>query len=512
MERLLIFDTTLRDGEQSPGFSMTPRQKLRTAGLLAELGVDIIEAGFPVSSDSDFDSVRQIASQIQGPTIAGLARCHATDIERAAQALEAADNARLHVFIATSPLHRQHKLRMSRDEVLTQAVAGVECARGWLSDIEFSAEDALRTEPEFLAEVITEVIAAGATTINIPDTVGYATPDEMGALIAYLRREVSNIDQAVISCHCHNDLGLAVANSLAAVQAGARQVECTISGIGERAGNCALEELVMALKTRQDQFPCASRIDTRRLVPASRLVAAVTGNFIPRNKAVVGENAFAHESGIHQHGMLAHRETYEIMRPEDVGLSRSELVLGKHSGRHAIGERCRELGYRLSDEELTDLCQRFKSLAAVKRRLFDADLTALIEGQAAHGGNPWQLVSLRADSSLGAGSPPAATLVLRDAQQRLVREAAVGDGPVDAICQALQRATGCELTLTALHMRNITEGEDAQGEAQIRAVHRQQEYRGHGISTDIVAACALALLDIINRICRQQRNPDHQAA
>lgn len=511
-EPIRIFDTTLRDGEQSPGFSMTPKQKLRVARMLEELGVDVIEAGFPVSSEGAFSAVRQIAQQVRHSRVAALARCQPGDIESAARALEPAAQGRIHVFIATSPLHREYKLKMSRAAVLEQAVAGVQAARRWCEDVEFSAEDALRTEPEFLAQVVEAVIAAGATTVNLPDTVGYTTPAEMAACISQLRQRVSNIQQAVISCHCHDDLGLAVANSLAAVQAGARQIECTINGIGERAGNAALEEVVMAIHTRRDLFPQPTRIQTQRLQPTSRMVAAVTGQFIPRNKAIVGENAFAHESGIHQHGMLAHRETYEIMRPEDVGVQRSELVLGKHSGRAAIAERCKALGYPLDDAELDELYQRFKALADRKRRLFDADLEALLSDGGNAPGPGWELVSLRADSSVGAGSPPSASLALRDAQGRLVREAAVGDGPVDALCKALQRATGYEMKLMALQMRNISEGEDAQGEAQIRVLHQQREYRGHGLSTDIVAACALALVDIVNRIHRHLATPGHQAA
>lgn len=521
MQLVKIFDTTLRDGEQSPGCAMSKRQKVRIALQLEALGVDIIEAGFPISSDGAFEAVQQVAKSVQHSTIAALARCQTKDIETAAKALEPAAHSRLHVFIATSPLHRQYKLKMSTAEVIEHAVKGVEQARQWCDDIEFSAEDAIRTEPEFLAQVLEAVINAGATTVNVPDTVGYATPDEMAERFQYLQQHVKNIQQAVLSCHCHNDLGLATANSLAAVQHGARQVECTINGIGERAGNCALEEIVMALKTRADHLQCTTNIRTPLLLNTSRRVAAVTGQFIPRHKAIVGENAFAHESGIHQHGILANRETYEIMRPEDVGMTHSELVLGKHSGRHAVANRCRELGYQLDEEALERLYTGFKTLADKKQRIFDADLEALLNDDQ-HSSSPcWSLVSLRADSHLGESSTPTASLVLRHQNKGTVREAATGDGPVDAICKAIQRATKIQLKLTALAMRNITEGEDAQGEAQIRAQHivdgqaqekDSTEYRGHGVSTDIVAACALALLNIINTIERQSYNTKHQAA
>jgi 2-isopropylmalate synthase len=335
-DRVRIFDTSLRDGEQSPGCSMTPPQKLRFAHALAELGVDAIEAGFPASSDADRDAVRAIAREVRGSTITTLARCHEGDIEACAKALEGALHPRIHVFISTSPLHREHKLGLSKAEVLERAVMGVERARRHVDDVEFSAEDALRTEPEFLVEICSAAIAAGARTLNIPDTVGYTTPSEIRALFEYLRKNVRDADQAVFSAHCHNDLGLAVANSLAAIEGGARQVECTVNGIGERAGNCALEELVMALRVRGNYYGAHTRIDARRLVPTSRLLARITGMAVQRNKAIVGQNAFAHEAGIHQHGMLTHRETYEIMRPEEVGFARSQLVLGKHSGRHAL--------------------------------------------------------------------------------------------------------------------------------------------------------------------------------
>jgi 2-isopropylmalate synthase len=381
-ERVRVFDTTLRDGEQAPGFSMSRAQKLRIAQALAELGVDVIEAGFPRASDGDFESVRAIATDIQGPVICGLARAQFADIEAVARATGKARHARIHIFLATSPIHREHKLGMSRGQVLETGFAAVRRARELCDDVEFSAEDAIRTEPEFLVEALSTMIEAGATTVNVPDTVGYTTPGEIGALFARLAREVRGIGRVVLSAHCHNDLGLGVANSLAALANGARQVECTIGGIGERAGNAALEEIVMALRTRGDLFHLATGVRTPLLYPTARLLADLVGAVIPRNKAIVGENAFAHESGIHQHGMLKHRETYEIMRPEDVGFSRTQLVLGKHSGRHALRERLASLGHEFDETQLDAVFARFKTLADKKKEVFDSDLDALALGRA----------------------------------------------------------------------------------------------------------------------------------
>ena len=366
-----IFDTTLRDGEQSPGASMNLTEKIEVAHALSQLGVDIIEAGFPIASPGDFESVREIARAVREPIICGLARCNDSDIDRAWEALAEAARPRIHVFLATSAIHREFKLRMDEDEVVRRAVAGVRRARENCEDIEFSPEDAARTEIDFLCRVVEEVIDAGATTVNIPDTVGYATPQQMFDVIHALRNRVPNIDKAILSVHCHDDLGLAVANSLAAVQAGAGQVECTINGIGERAGNCSLEEIVMALKTRADLYKCQSQIATQRLVPTSRLVANITGIQVPRNKAIVGRNAFAHEAGIHQDGMLKDRSTYEIMRPEDVGLERTDLVLGKHSGRAALADRAAVLGYQLTGEQLQTVFEQFKLLADRKKEIYD---------------------------------------------------------------------------------------------------------------------------------------------
>src|SRR5437870_7398476 len=381
-DHVLIFDTTLRDGEQSPGCSMNTAEKLEVAGALVEMGVDIIEAGFPIASPGDFEAVREIANTIRGNSvIAGLARCNDADIDRAWEALKRAKQSRIHVFLATSAIHREFKLKMTREEVLARAVASVKRAVSYCDDVEFSPEDAARTERDFLCQIVEAAIEAGATTVNIPDTVGYATPQEYGATIALLMNREPNIDKAVISTHCHNDLGLAVANSLAAVENGAGQIECTINGIGERAGNCSLEEVVMAMKTRADHYHCTTGIHTPRLVPTSRLVSSITGVHVQRNKAIVGRNAFAHEAGIHQDGMLKERSTYEIMNPEDVGLMRTDLVLGKHSGRHALRQRVRDLGYHLSDAQLQRVFDAFKVLADKKKDIYDGDIIALIEQQ-----------------------------------------------------------------------------------------------------------------------------------
>jgi 2-isopropylmalate synthase len=376
-DRVLIFDTTLRDGEQAPGCSMTPSEKLRVAGALAELGVDVIEVGFPAASRGDRESVRAIAQEIDGPILCALARCNPADIELAAEALRDAPRHRIHVFLATSAIHRQYKLNMTREEILQIAIEGVRTARDLCEDVEFSPEDASRTDLEFLAQVVEAAIEAGASTVNIPDTVGYAVPDEFAELFRYLRKNVRGIEGIRLSVHCHDDLGMAVANSLTAVLAGARQVECTINGIGERAGNCSLEEVVMALKTRAGFFNACTGINTQHLCSTSRLVSTVTGLPVPRNKAVVGENAFAHEAGIHQHGMLRHHSTYEIFRPEDVGLSRSQLVLGKHSGRHAFRDRVKALGFELDEGQLNRAFEQFKTLADKKKTLVDRDIEAL---------------------------------------------------------------------------------------------------------------------------------------
>jgi 2-isopropylmalate synthase len=502
MAEIKIFDTSLRDGEQSPGFSMSLRQKLRVARALAELKVDVIEAGFPAASPGDFEAVQAVASEIKGPVIAALCRTLPGDIEACGAALQPAAHKRIHTFIATSPIHRKEKLGMSREAVIRNAVEGVTLARSLVDDVEFSAEDGIRTERAYLAEVLAAVIEAGATTVNIPDTVGYSTPNEMYELFKWLSETVPGIGNVTMSTHCHNDLGLAVANSLSAVEGGARQIECTLNGIGERAGNCALEEVVMAMRTREDRYGHHTNINTRRLHMASHLLAAVTGNFVPRNKAVVGENAFAHESGIHQHGMLAARETYEIMRPEDVGVVNSQLVLGKHSGKHAVIDRARAMGYELEGPELDEVMVRFKELADRKKRIFDADLEAIITGSQTNTVGPWTLQWLSVVSRVSGEEEPTASITLAHENGSTATQTGEGDGPVDAIVKALEAITGYDIVVLNLAMRSISLGEDAQGESSMRATVDGVEYSGHGLSTDIVAACAEALLEIINRAGR----------
>ncbi|KRF02163.1 2-isopropylmalate synthase [Frateuria sp. Soil773] len=500
-DRVRIFDTTLRDGEQTPGFSMDRRAKLRMAQMLEALGVDVLEAGFPQASPDDFAAVSEIARTLQGPTICALARCVPGDIDSAGRALERARHSRIHLFLSTSPLHREHKLGMSKAQVLDAAVAAIERARGLCHEVEFSAEDSTRTEPDFLAEVFSAAVAAGATTLNAPDTVGYTTPAEMAERFAWLRRNVKGAERVVFSCHCHNDLGMAVANSLAAVGAGARQVECTINGIGERAGNAALEEIVMALKVRAAHFGVDTRIDTRKLYPASRLLSQLTGQAVQRNKAIVGENAFAHESGIHQHGMLKHRDTYEIMRPQDVGIAETKLVLGKHSGRAALRQRLQALGHAPDEAAMDGIFARFKTLADRKREVHDEDLEAIALGQDPDALGPWRLVQLNTSTHLGGSA--SASVRLRHDDGREAGEAAIGDGPVDAVLRAIERATGSDLQLTDFQVRAVSEGGDAQGQARLTARHDARDWRGHGVSTDIVEATAQAALAIVNRIARQ---------
>ncbi|MBM3980489.1 MAG: 2-isopropylmalate synthase [Planctomycetes bacterium] len=497
--RVIIFDTTLRDGEQSPGCSMNLSEKLEMARALAELGVDVIEAGFPIASPGDFESVRAIARQIQGPTIAGLARCNPTDIDRAADAVKDAAKSRIHVFLATSAIHREHKLRMTAEEVARRAVEGVKRARDRCADIEFSPEDAARTELDFLAEVVERVIEAGATTLNIPDTVGYAVPAHYAAIIRHLKQKVRGIDDCVISVHCHNDLGLAVANSLAALGEGARQVECTINGIGERAGNTSLEEVVMALHTRRDFYKLNTGINTRLLYPLSRKLAHVTGQVVQRNKAIVGQNAFAHEAGIHQDGMLKDRSTYEIMRPEDVGIPRTELVLGKHSGRAALKDRIGHLGYKLTDEQLNRVFDEFKSLADKKKEIYDADIEALAENQLQSGtGNLWTLVGFT--STAGTGSQTSAAVTLRHIDGSVHRDAAIGNGPIDALIKAINRITGAQVKVVDYRVRSVSQDMDAQGEANIEIEYAGKRSRARAVSLDVVEASALAYLEVVNRV------------
>ena len=511
-DRLIIFDTTLRDGEQSPGCSLNPVQKRRMAETLAQLGVDVIEAGYPNASEGDFRSVAEIAREIHGPTICGLARCVDADIRAAIHALAEAERPRVHVFIASSPIHREHKLKLSRAEIVERAVAGVRLARSHVADVEFSAEDATRSEPEFLVELFSAVIAAGASTINVPDTVGFTTPGEYRELIAMLKREVKGLERAVISTHCHDDLGLGVANSLAAIEGGARQVECTLTGIGERAGNAALEEIVMAVRTRPDRYRVRSNIRTERLYGAARTLANLIGTSIPRNKAIIGDNAFAHESGIHQHGMIADRSTYEIMRPEDVGVPGSLLVLGKHSGRAAVRDRLESFGHRVEDGALDRLMVDFKRIADLKKEVYDADLEALWLGIDPHDTGPWHLDSLSVNTAVGGRVHPTVSVVLSDEDGRIVREAATGDGPIDAIARAIARATGDAFEVRDYSVRSITAGGDAQGQATVRAMAAGREYRGQAVSTDVIEASARAMLEVANRIAANSRARERRLA
>jgi 2-isopropylmalate synthase len=497
-DRVIIFDTTLRDGEQSPGFSMNLEEKLQMAWALRDLGVDIIEAGFPIASPGDFEAVREVARQVEGPTIAGLCRSNPADIDRAWEALRDAPRKRIHVFLATSAIHREYKLQMAKEEIVRRSVESVERARGYCEDVEFSPEDGSRTEPDFLAEVCERAIEAGATTVNIPDTVGYAMPNEFVELIRYLKEHVSNIDKAVISVHCHNDLGLAVANSLAAVREGARQVECTINGIGERAGNCSLEEVVMAMRTRPDHYKQKTQIVTERLYPTSNLLARTTGNPVQRNKAIVGQNAFAHEAGIHQHGVLQNRLTYEIMKPEDVGFSKSNLVLGKHSGRHAFRERLSELGYQFEKDTLNRMFESFKKLADKKKEIHDADLEALIEGRVQDFTRSWDIEDLHV--STGTRTLTTATICLRHEEGGEIQEAACGIGPVEAVFNAIERATRTELLLKDYQIRGMTSGRDAEGEVSVEVEHEGRRLRSRAVSRDIIEASAHAFLKVINRI------------
>ena len=496
--QITIFDTTLRDGEQSPGASMNLAEKTEIAQALVALGVDVIEAGFPIASPGDFESVRQIAQSVRGTVICGLARCRDADIDRAWEAVRPAERPRIHVFLATSAVHREFKLKMDMDSIIRQAVASVQRAVGYCSNVEFSPEDASRTEADFLCRVVEAVIDAGATTVNIPDTVGYATPTHMANVIRTLRNRVPNIDKAVISVHCHNDLGMAVANSLAAVEAGAGQVECTINGLGERAGNCSLEEVVMALRTRNDYYHAGTRIQTRRLVPTSRLVSGITGLQVQRNKAIVGQNAFAHEAGIHQDGILKERTTYEIMHPEDVGFAMTELVLGKHSGRAALANRIKAMGFSLTQDQLQTVFEEFKVLADKKKEIYDADIAALIEQQMRVAPDVWSLVGYEMTS--GTGKVPQATLRLRRGDQEVSTQLACGDGPVDAVFLAIEKLTGVTVVCKDFNVHSVTVGKDAQGEVMVQIEHDGRLYRGRGVSTDSVEASAKAFLNAINRI------------
>ena len=502
-EQIFIFDTTLRDGEQSPGVSLNMQEKLEIARQLENLGVDAIEAGFPISSKGDFEGVKAIAQNIRRPVITALARAVRQDIDRAWEAVRYAARPRIHTFIATSDIHMQYKLRMEPEEVLKKAVESVAYAKSLCPEVEFSPEDASRSRPEFLYRILEAVIEAGADVVNIPDTVGYSTPAEFGAFIRGIRDHVKNIGKAVISVHCHNDLGLAVANSLAAVENGARQVECTVNGLGERAGNAAMEELVMALRTRRDYYDFQTHIVTEQIYRSSTLISSLTGMHIQPNKAVVGANAFAHESGIHQHGMMSNRETYEIMTPESIGLKQSQMILGKHSGRHAFEERLAELGYtHLKPEDINDAFQKFKDLADKKKSVMDSDIEALVST------NTLQIPELvRLEYfHITSGNTLIATSTVRVSRDgQSVEEAACGDGPVDAIFHAIERATGQEVTLKDYRIRAITSGKDALGEGIVKVEKDGRTFAGRGISTDIIEASAKAFMNAINKMLYERK-------
>ncbi|CAA7619496.1 2-isopropylmalate synthase [Candidatus Terasakiella magnetica] len=506
--RVIIFDTTLRDGEQSPGASMNLEEKVRIAQALEEMGVDVIEAGFPIASNGDFEAVEAVAKVIKNATICGLARATKGDIERCAQAIKPAPRGRIHTFLSTSPLHMKYKLQMEPDAVLAKVAESVAYARNFTDDVEWSAEDGSRTEHDFLCACVEAAIAAGAGTINIPDTVGYAVPDEYGALIAMLFNRVPNIDKAVISVHCHNDLGLAVANSLAAIACGARQVECTINGLGERAGNAAMEEIVMALRTRPDHLPYKTNIKTENITRASRLVSTITGFVVQPNKAIVGKNAFAHESGIHQDGVLKHAQTYEIMTPESVGLHRSNLVMGKHSGRAAFKAKLKELGYELGDNAVEDAFTRFKDLADRKKDVFDEDIIALVDDAVVRGNDRIKLVSLEVLCGTK-HRPPSAELELEiDGEIKAVR--ATGDGPVDATFNAIKALFPHDVRLQLYQVSAVTQGTDAQAEVTVRLEENGKTVNGQGAETDTMVASARAYVNALNKLLvkRQKTDPD----
>ena len=510
-DHLIIFDTTLRDGEQSPGASMTRDEKVRIAKALERMRVDIIEAGFPIASQGDFEAVQAVARTIKDSTVCALARALDKDIDRAGEALKDAKSARIHTFIATSPIHMEMKLRMTADQVLEQAVQAVKRARKYTDNVEFSPEDAGRSEPDFLCRVIEAVIDAGATTINIPDTVGYNVPEQFGQLIHDLRERIPNADKAVFSVHCHNDLGMAVANSLAAVVHGARQVECTINGLGERAGNAALEEVVMAVRTRRDVFTCDTRLDTTQIVTCSRLVSNITGFPVQPNKAIVGINAFAHESGIHQDGVLKNRETYEIMRAQDVGWSANRIVLGKHSGRNAFRTRLEELGVEFgSEEELNNAFARFKELADKKHEIFDEDLQALLTESSVEAENERiKLVSLKVCSETG--ETPQATVVLSvDGEEK--QASASGGGVVDATYQAVNAMIQSDTDLQLYSVNNITSGTDSLGEVTVRLEKAGRIVNGQGSDTDIVLASLKAYINGLNKMLYPVDREHPQAA
>jgi len=509
MERIIIFDTTLRDGEQSPGAAMNTAEKVRVAYQLERLGVDVIEAGFPISSPGDFDGVQAVARAVKAPQVAALARCTKGDIDRAWEAIKDAKSPRIHVFLATSDIHLKHKLRKSREQVLGIAGEMVAYACRYTPNVEFSAEDASRSDLAYLAQVVERVIEAGATTVNLPDTVGYALPGEHAEMIGYVRQHVPNINRAVLSVHCHNDLGLAVANSLAAVAAGARQVECTINGIGERAGNASLEEVVMALRTRGESLGLATGLSTDQIYATSRLVSHITGIMVQPNKAIVGANAFAHEAGIHQDGVLKERTTYEIMTPESVGIRKSSLVLGKHSGRHAFRDRLNELGYQLSDEQIEPVFERFKELADKKKQIFDEDIEAIVADEVLRIPDKFKLRYL----NVCTGTLTVPTATVRIEVDGKAEEVVVGTGvgPIDAAFNAIAQITKVRAKLLQFQVSAITGGMDAQGEVSLRLEEDGRVVTGQGADPDIILAAAKAYINALNRLHYLRDHPRRAA-
>ena len=498
MEKIIIFDTTLRDGEQAPGASLNPQEKLEIAHALSDLGVDVIEAGFPISSQGELASVKQIAKAIKGAVICGLARAIKADIDAAYEAVKYAKHPRIHVFLATSKIHMQYKLKKAEDEILRLAVEFTKYAKRMCEDVEFSPEDASRTEKDFLFRVVEAVIDAGATTVNIPDTVGYTDPDEFGSLINAIKENVPNIHKATISVHCHNDLGLAVANSLEAVKNGARQVECTINGIGERAGNASMEEIVMSIRTRRDIFDNVdTQIKTTSIYKVSRLVSKLTGFVVAPNKAIVGGNAFRHESGIHQDGVLKERSTYEIIKPEDVGFTGTGIVLGKHSGRHALSERLKDLGFVLSIEQLNTVNERFKALADKKKTIFDDDLISIVEDEIKLIKPVWKLESFLINS--GTKIIPTAQVNLKY-KNKILSAKSSGDGPVDACFKAVDKITGIKGELQDYRIEAVTKGKDALGEVSLKLKARGKVVTSRGSSTDIIDASVRAYINALNKI------------
>ncbi|HPU29244.1 MAG TPA: 2-isopropylmalate synthase [Syntrophorhabdaceae bacterium] len=496
-ERIYIFDTTLRDGEQSPGYTMNTQEKIRVAKQLEALGVDIIEAGFPIASEGDFEAIRLIASNIKNSEVAGLARANNEDIDRAWEAIKVAAKPRIHTFISTSDIHLKYQFRKTRDEILKIAVNAVKRAKGYTDNVEFSAMDATRSDWDYLCKVFAEVIDAGAVTINVPDTVGYAVPEEFGRLIKYIVEHVPNISQAIISVHCHNDLGLAVANSIAAIKNGARQVECTINGIGERAGNAALEEIAMILRTRKDIFDATTNIITEKIYPTSRLITSITGVSVQPNKAIVGANAFAHESGIHQDGLLKSKLTYEIMTPESVGIPKSSLILGKYSGRHAFKDRIESLGYSLTEKELNSAFKRFKALADVKKNVYDEDIEMIIMDEIYKVPEKYKLAYLHV--SCGNLTVPTATVKL-EIDGNIYQDVGVGDGPVDATYRVIKKLVKTNSKLLKFSVNSITQDMDAQGEVFVKLEEKGKIAIGKGADTDIIVASAKAYINALNRL------------